>query len=99
MKASEILEILGDMAGMEILSGSTSPSHDKWEKRLSEAVYSEMSSCLKYMGDTGRLDSLSSFVIACYDNELIELVLKLVNTPYEHLILDSIERFKKEEKK
>ena len=42
------------------------------------------------MGDIGRLDSLSSFVIACYDKELIELVLKLVNTRYEHLIMDAV---------
>ena len=94
MKASEILEVLDDMAGTELVSGFTCLTRDKWEKRLGEAVYSEMSSCLKYMGNIGRLGSLSSFVVACYDKELIELVLKLVNTPYEHLILDSIERYK-----
>jgi Asp/Glu/hydantoin racemase len=93
MKAEEIIEVLEDISSEQV--GVSHEVWDKWEKRLEEAVYSEMSSCLKYMGDTGRLDSLSSFVIACYDKELIELVLKLVNTPCEHLILDSIERFAK----
>ena len=99
MKAKEILEVLSDMASVEIVAGFPNPSHDKWEKRLDEAVYSEVSSCLKYMGDIGRLDSLSSFVIACYDKELIELVLKLVNTRYEHLIMDAVKGFAREEKK
>jgi hypothetical protein len=93
MKAEEIIEVLEDISSEQV--GVSHEVWDKWEKRLEEAVYSEMSSCLKYMGDTGRLDSLSSFVIACYDKELIELVLKLINTPCEHLILDSIERFAK----
>jgi hypothetical protein len=100
MKAREILEILDDMAGIEIYAGITSPgpARDKWTERLREAVYNDVSEVLKFStGADRRPKSLAEYVMRCYSVEAVELVLKLVNTGYEHLIMESIERFISEE--
>lgn len=99
MKAREILEILDDMAGIEIHAGITSPARDKWTERLREAVYNDVSEVLKFStGADRRPKSLAEYVMRCYSVEAVELVLKLVTAGYEHLIMESIERFISEEK-
>jgi hypothetical protein len=95
MKAKEILEVIEDINSEQV--GVSHEVWDKWEERLKEAVYSEIAICLSYSSkeDIEKFcKSIASFLLGCYSLDAVELVLKLVNTPYEHLILDSIERYK-----
>ena len=97
MKAEEIIEVLEDFG-----AGSDSGSYDKWLKRLKEAVYLEISASLRYSTKEKVEEfrkSITSYVIGCYDPSAVSLVLKLVNTEYEYLILEAIERYYEEEKK
>jgi hypothetical protein len=95
MKAEEIIEVLKDFGA------SSGEAYNKWLKRLEEAVYLEMSEALKFLRDDeveAYSTSLAAFVMRCYSVEVVELVLKLANTDYEHMIPESIERFRKEKK-
>ena len=87
MKAEEIIEVLKDFGA---------GSEGKWVKRLTEAVYLEISDSLRYSTKEnleGFRKSITSYVMGCYDQNVVSLVLKLVNTDYEHLVLEAIERF------
>lgn len=90
MKAEEIIEVLNDFGA---------GSEGKWVKRLTEAVYCEISSSLRYATKEnieGFRKSITSYVMGCYDICAVSLVLKLVNTDYEHLVLEAIERFEED---
>jgi hypothetical protein len=92
MKAEEIVGVLKDFGA---------DADGKWVKKLEEAVYIEMSEALKFLRDDeveAYSTSLAAFVMRCYSVEVVELVLKLANTDYEHMIPESIERFRKEKK-
>jgi hypothetical protein len=93
MKTEEIIEVLEDFG-----AGSDSGSYNKWVKRLEEAVYLEMSASLRFFTKENLEESrksITSYVMRCYDTSAVSLVLKLVNTDYEYLILEAIERFAK----
>ena len=93
MKAEEIIEVLKDFGAG---SGET---YDKWQKRLEEAVYCEISDSLRYSTEEsieGVRKSITSYVMVCYDQNVVSMVLKLVNTDYEHLVLEAIERYASE---
>ena len=95
MKAEEIIEVLKDFGAG---SGET---YDKWQKRLEEAVYLEMSASLRFSTKENLEESrksITSYVMRCFDTRAVSLVLKLVNTDYEYLILETIERFVEEKK-
>jgi hypothetical protein len=92
MKAEEIIEVLNDFGA---------GSEGKWVKRLTEAVYIEIASSLQYSTAEDVEEfrkSITSYVMRCYDQSAVSLVLKLVNTEYEHLVLEAIERFREEKK-
>ena len=91
MKAEEIIEVLNDV-------GAGSDSYDKWLKRLTEAVYLEISDSLRFSTKENleEYKSITSYVMRCYDTRAVSLVLKLVNTDYEYLILEAIERYYEE---
>lgn len=94
MKAEEIIEVLKDFGA------SSGEAYDKWLKRLEEAVYCEISDSLRF-STKEKLEeykSITSYVMRCYDQNVVSLVLKLVNTDYEHLVLDAIERYGEEKK-
>ena len=93
MKAEEIIEVINDFGP---------GSDDKWLKKLKEAVYLEISDSLRYSTKEnieGFRKSIASYVMGCYDLRAVSLVLKLVNTGYEYLILEAIERFEYEGEK
>ena len=94
MKAEEIIEVLKDFGA------SSGEAYDKWLKRLEEAVYLEISASLRFSTKENleEYKSITSYVMRCYDQNVVSLVLKLVNTDYEHLVLEAIERFKEEKK-
>lgn len=90
MKAEEIVEVLKDFGA---------DSDGKWVKRLKEAVNIEIASSLRF--STAKdveefCKSITSYVMRCYDPSAVSLVLKLVNTSYEGMILEAIERFVEE---
>jgi len=90
MKAEEIIEVINDFG---------EDADGKWLKRLEEAVYCEISDSLRYSTEEsieGVRKSITSYVMACYDQNVVSLVLKLVNTDYEHLVLEAIERYASE---
>src|SRR5574344_1665452 len=92
MKAEEIIEVLNDFGA------SSGEAYNKWLKRLEEAVYLEMSDSLRFSTKENLEESrksITSYVMRCYDTRAVSLVLKLVNTDYEYLILEAIERFAK----
>ena len=87
MKAEEIIEVLKDFGA---------DSEGKWVKRLTEAVYCEIASSLRFSTAKDVEEfrkSITSYVMRCYDPSAVSLVLKLVNTSYEGMILEAIERF------
>lgn len=87
MKAEEIIEVINDFG--------VGPD-EKWLKRLKEAVYLEISASLQYSTKENVekfRKSIASYVMSCYDQSAVSLVLKLVNTDYEYLILEAIERY------
>lgn len=87
MKAEEIIEVINDFG---------EGSDEKWLKKLKEAVYLEISASLLYSTKENVEEfrkSIASYVMRCYDPSAVSLVLKLVNTDYEYLILDAIERY------
>ena len=92
MKAEEIIEVLKDVGA------SSGEAYDKWLKRLEEAVYLEISASLRFSTKENleEYKSITSYVMRCYDQNVVSLVLKLVNTDYEHLVLEAIERFKED---
>lgn len=94
MKAEEIIEVLKDFGA------SSGEAYDKWLKRLEEAVYLEISASLRFSTKENleTYKSITSYVMRCYDENVVSLVLKLVNTDYEHLVLEAIERFVEEKK-
>ena len=94
MKAEEIIEVLKDFGA------SSGEAYDKWLKRLEEAVYIEIASSLRFSTKENleEYKSITSYVMRCYDQNVVSLVLKLVNTDYEHLVLEAIERFVEEKK-
>lgn len=95
MKAEEIIEVLNDFG-----AGSDSGSYDKWVKRLKEAVYLEISASLRYSKHVEEYrKSITSYVMGCFDTRAVSLVLKLVNTDYEYLILEAIERFEEDKER
>ena len=89
MKAEEIIEVLKDFGA------SSGEAYDKWLKRLEEAVYLEISASLRFSTKENleEYKSITSYVMRCYDQNVVSLVIKLVNTDYEHLVLEAIERF------
>ena len=92
MKATEIIEVLKDFGA---------DSDGKWVKRLKEAVNIEIASSLRFSTAKDVEEfrkSITSYVMRCYDPSAVELVLKLVNTSYEGMILEAIERFSEENK-
>lgn len=92
MKAEEIIEVIEDFGA---------GSDEKWLKKLKEAVYLEISDSLRYSTKEnveGFRKSITSYVMGCYDPSAVSLVLKLVNTEYECLILEAIERYYEEDK-
>lgn len=94
MKAEEIIEVLEDFG-----AGS---GYDKWLKRLEEAVYLEISSSLRFFTKENIEESrksITSYVMRCCDKRAVALVLKLVNTDYEYLVLESIERFEEDKER
>lgn len=97
MKAEEIIEVLEDFG-----AGSDSEAYEKWWKRLKEAVYLEISSSLRFSSKEsieGFRKSITSYVMGSYDTRAVSLVLKLVNTDYECLILEAIERYEKDKER
>ncbi len=94
MKAEEIIEVLKDFGA------SSGEAYDKWLKRLEEAVYLEISASLRFSTKENleEYKSITSYVMRCYDQNVVSLVLKIVNTDYEHLVLEAIERFVEEKK-
>ena len=92
MKAEEIIEVLKDFGA------SSGEAYGKWVKRLKEAVNIEIASSLRFSTAKDVEEfrkSITSYVMRCYDPSAVSLVLKLVNTDYEHLVLEAIERFAK----
>lgn len=92
MKAEEIIEVLKDFGA---------DSDGKWVKRLKEAVNIEIASSLRFSTAKDVEEfrkSITSYVMRCYDPSAVSLVLKLVNTSYEGMILEAIERFSEENK-
>ena len=94
MKAEEIIEVLKDFGA------SSGEAYDKWLKRLEEAVYLEISASLRFSTKENleEYKSITSYVMRCYDQNVVSLVIKLVNTDYEHLVLEAIERYGEEKK-
>ena len=92
MKTEEIIEVLEDFG-----AGSDSHTYNKWLKKLEEAVYLEISASLRFSTKENleEYKSITSYVMRCYDTRAVSLVLKLVNTDYEYMILEAIERFAK----
>ena len=90
MKAEEMIEVVKDFGA------GSGEAYDKWLKRLTEAVYLEISDSLRFFTKENLEESrksLTSYVMRCYDTRAVSLVLKLVNTDYEYLILEAIERY------
>lgn len=93
MKAEEIIEVLKDFGA---------DSEGKWVKRLKEAVYCEISDSLRFSTAKDVEEfrkSITSYVMRCYDPSAVSLVLKLVNTSYEGMILEAIERFSEDKER
>ena len=89
MKAEEIIEVLNDFGA-------------RFRRQVAEKgwrrLYIEISSPVIFHRRKTEEYKSTSYVMRCYDQNVVSLVLKLVNTDYEHLVLEAIERFVEEKK-
>ena len=87
---------------IEVLKDFGADSEGKWVKRLKEAVNIEIASSLRFSTAKDVEEfrkSITSYVMRCYDPSAVSLVLKLVNTSYEGMILEAIERFSEDKER